>query len=186
MEIDLLEIEGPRVIKGIRHLDHRGYFSEMYETKRFIEAGLPSFVQDNLSKSKANVFRGLHWQAPPFEQGKLVTCLNGSIIDFIVDIRLGSPTFLRALAIPLDSTQLKSLWVPPGFAHGFLSLENDTLVHYKVTNTWDGPSERSLSPNVLSAITEVNLRNVEISKKDLEASTTLPLGYEDFSFHKIC
>jgi dTDP-4-dehydrorhamnose 3,5-epimerase len=181
MEIELLGIEGPKVFKGVRHFDSRGYFSEIYETRRFMAAGLPKFVQDNLSKSKAGVFRGLHWQAPPFEQGKLVTCLNGSIIDFIVDIRLGSPTFLSALAVPLDASHLKSLWVPPGFAHGFLSLENETLVHYKVTNHWDGASERSLSPQILSGVSPVDLGTLEISQKDMEAPMLLPDDYRDFS-----
>lgn len=167
------EIEGPLLLEGTRHYDERGFFSETYQKENFDEIGLPEFVQDNLSVSKRGVFRGLHWQDDPFGQGKLVTCLAGSIIDFVVDVRRESPTFMEKLAVSLDSKELKSLWVPKGFAHGFLSMEDGTLITYKVSALWNKSSERSLSPRVLELENYVNPEILIISKKDAEAPLTI-------------
>lgn len=167
------EIEGPLLLQGTRHHDERGFFSETYQKENFREIGLPEFVQDNLSVSKRGVFRGLHWQDDPFGQGKLVTCLAGSIIDFVVDVRRGSPTFMQKLEVSLDSSELKSLWVPKGFAHGFLSLEDGTLITYKVSELWNRGSERSLSPRVLELENYIDPELLIVSKKDAEAPLTI-------------
>ena len=172
--VEKFSIDGPILINGVRHQDERGYFSQIYQSNDFSELGLPIFVQDNLSKSSKGVFRGLHWQEAPYAQGKLVTCINGSIIDFIVDIRENSPTFMEHLAIPLGAETLASLWVPPGFAHGFLSLEDNTLVNYKVDNFWNRESERSLNPQFLDGDSKFQVIESKIlSEKDAGAPMDL-------------
>ena len=136
MEFIPTEIKDVVVVRGKRFPDDRGFFSEMYKEKLFVENGIPAFVQDNMSESKKGVIRGLHWQAEPFGQGKLVTCLSGSIIDVAVDVRPDSETYGKHVAVKLESTEPVSLWVPVGFAHGFQSLADNTRVFYKVTNFW--------------------------------------------------
>ncbi|WP_113636533.1 dTDP-4-dehydrorhamnose 3,5-epimerase [Nubsella zeaxanthinifaciens] len=133
---DLLIFE-PKVWK-----DSRGYFYESFSQKAFDEAGIAvSFVQDNQSFSQKGALRGLHAQAEPFAQGKLVRVIQGKVIDFAVDIRKNSPTFGQHFGIELSGDNHKQLWVPPGFLHGFLTLENDTIFTYKVTNYYDKASE---------------------------------------------
>ena len=170
IEYSSQQIDGPKLILGVRHFDNRGFFSETYQLQRFTEHGLPVFVQDNLSSSSKGVFRGLHWQSAPFPQGKLVTCLAGEIIDFFVDIRPESPTFGQHGSVRLSSEALASLWIPNGFAHGFLSLANDTLVSYKVSGFWNPESERSLNPMYLAGDKNFDLLTEKImSNKDLAA-----------------
>jgi dTDP-4-dehydrorhamnose 3,5-epimerase len=133
-----------KIIRGNRFHDERGFFTETYKQSEYLSAGLPKFVQDNLSESSRGVIRGLHWQASPHGQGKLVTCITGKILDVAVDIRLESASFGEYAAVELSSAEPISLWIPEGFAHGFQALENDTKVSYKVTNYWNKDSERSL------------------------------------------
>jgi dTDP-4-dehydrorhamnose 3,5-epimerase len=166
MEIQRFNIEGPMIIRGNRFHDERGFFSETYNERVFADLGLPSFVQDNLSSSKRGVFRGMHWQKPPYAQGKLVTCLSGSIVDFVLDIRRSSPTFGEHLAIPISGEELESVWVPEGFAHGFLSTQDNTIVSYKVTDFWSRESERSLSP---ASLIDIKAAVRYLSPKDAEA-----------------
>ena len=167
--VEPTEIQGVKVIRGKRFLDERGFFSETYKEVEYLEAGIPKFVQDNLSISSKGVIRGLHWQEEPFAQGKLVTCLSGRILDVAVDIRKTSPTFGRHISIILDSNESMSLWVPTGFAHGFQALEDETRVSYKVTNYWHQASERSLFyGDEELAINWINLKPI-VSEKDLLA-----------------
>jgi len=185
LNVTKFEIDGPMVIHGVRHADDRGFFSETYQQERYDELGLPHFVQENLSKSSRGVLRGLHWQAPDMAQGKLVTCLRGSIVDFVVDIRVGSPTFMEFLSIPISDDALDSIWVPEGFAHGFLALEDNTLVQYKVNRFWSAAHERALNTSwVLDRVGSEALGGFEgefvISGKDAAAAATLPEGYSDF------
>jgi len=125
--------------------DHRGIFFEMMRTS-WIEQyiGKVSFVQDNISISRKNVVRGLHFQEPPHEQGKLITCLSGKIIDVAVDLRKKSPYYGKFLMIEMSSEVPSCLWIPPGFAHGFLALEDNTIVHYKCTAYYNKESERCI------------------------------------------
>jgi dTDP-4-dehydrorhamnose 3,5-epimerase len=139
------EIPDIKIIIGKRFYDSRGFFTETYKEEDFVSAGIPKFVQDNLSESKKGVIRGLHWQESPFGQGKLVSCLQGSIIDIAVDIRKDSPTFGHYVRIPLTSSEAKAIWIPEGFAHGFQALQNHTRVHYKTTHAWHRESEKSLN-----------------------------------------
>jgi dTDP-4-dehydrorhamnose 3,5-epimerase len=131
--------------------DERGWFSESWNEARFNAAltamGQPlprRFVQDNHSCSQAGVLRGLHYQLPPHAQGKLVRVVKGSAFDVAVDIRRGSPTFGRWAGVLLDAHNQRQLWIPEGFAHGFLALEDDTHFLYKTTDVYAKDCERSL------------------------------------------
>lgn len=123
------------VLEPARFKDNRGEFLEVFNAEDF-EAVLgltPAFVQDNVSVSRKNTVRGLHWQAAPHGQGKLVTCATGTVFDVIVDIRPGSPAFLTARTVVLSGENRRVLWIPAGYAHGFAALEDNTTVFYKVT-----------------------------------------------------
>jgi dTDP-4-dehydrorhamnose 3,5-epimerase len=158
-----------KIIRTTRFHDERGFFTETYKESEYLEVGIPRFVQDNLSESSKGVIRGLHWQESPYSQGKLVSCLKGSILDVAVDIRRGSSSFGKHVAIELNSDEEISLWVPEGFAHGFQSLTDGARVHYKVTNYWKKESERSINP--LQSSLDIGWRKIPpiISTKDLEA-----------------
>lgn len=121
----------PKVIQ-----DHRGYFSEVYRKDALEKCGVDvNFVQDNQSLSRyANVVRGLHFQTPPCAQDKLIRTLRGRILDVAVDIRRNSPTFGRHFAIELSAKNMKQLFIPKGFAHGFVTLENEVEVSYKTSS----------------------------------------------------
>ena len=123
MEIVETKIKGLVIIKPRVFADERGYFFESYNENIFRQNGITeSFVQDNQSLSHAGVLRGLHFQAPPFAQGKLVRVLDGSVLDVAVDIRKNSATYGQHYAIELSAKNKTMLWIPPGFAHGFLTL----------------------------------------------------------------
>lgn len=139
-------LPGVLLLKVSRFNDSRGFFSEIYKTPDFESFGIPPFVQDNLSESSLGVIRGLHWQEPPFGQGKLVTCVKGRILDVAVDIDTKSQTFGEHVAFELSESNGCMLWIPEGFAHGFQSLEDNSRVLYKVTNGWNKESERSVNP----------------------------------------
>jgi dTDP-4-dehydrorhamnose 3,5-epimerase len=127
--------------------DPRGAFLESWNERDFASAGLEArFVQENVSVSARHVLRGLHYQKPHV-QGKLVRVLAGEIFDVVVDLRRGSASFGRSLHITLDARVQQSLWVPAGFAHGFLALADDTRVQYKVTDYWAPDTERTLAWN---------------------------------------
>lgn len=120
--------------------DNRGQFSEIYK-----KDGYPEFVQDNISASKKNVFRGLHFQLAPFPQGKLVTCYTGAVVDFVVDIRPNSPTFGKWDSFILIGAEKAQVWIPSGFAHGFYSYaEESIIIAYKLTNEYHKDLERTL------------------------------------------
>ncbi|TZF85518.1 dTDP-4-dehydrorhamnose 3,5-epimerase (plasmid) [Pedobacter sp. BS3] len=133
---DLLLIE-PKIWR-----DERGYFYESYNNKVFAEAGIHAeFVQDNQSFSQRGTLRGLHAQADPFAQGKLVRVIQGKVLDIAVDIRKSSPTYGRHYSVELSGENFRMLWVPPGFLHGFVTLEDQTIFSYKVTNLYNKASE---------------------------------------------
>jgi dTDP-4-dehydrorhamnose 3,5-epimerase len=131
--------------------DDRGWFCESYNQARFDAAlaalGLPAprpFVQDNHSCSQAGVLRGLHYQLPPHAQGKLVRVVRGSAYDVAVDIRAGSPSFGQWVGMELSAANRRQMWVPEGFAHGFVALEDDTHFLYKTTDVYAKDCERSI------------------------------------------
>jgi dTDP-4-dehydrorhamnose 3,5-epimerase len=124
--------------------DDRGFFFESWNARSFAEAGIPAtFVQDNHSRSARGVLRGLHYQVVQ-PQGKLVRVVRGSVFDVAVDIRRSSPTFGRWVGVELSADNRRMLWVPPGFAHGFLSLEDGTEFLYKCTNFYAPDHERTI------------------------------------------
>ena len=136
MQIDTFDIAGPLLLAPARHGDARGFFSEVFRQDRFeAAAGAVGFVQDNHSRSqKRGVIRGLHYQAPPFAQGKLVRVTRGAVYDVAVDARRGSPSYGRHVGVELSEANWRQLWVPPGFLHGFCTLTDDVEFLYKVTS----------------------------------------------------
>ena len=126
--------------------DSRGYFFESYNLKKFNDlVGKDiNFVQDNESQSKKSVIRGIHYQKNPYEQGKLVRVLSGSIFDVAVDLRKNSKTFKKHIGVVLSETNKRMLWIPRGFGHGFQALENNTKVIYKTDNCYNKDSELTI------------------------------------------
>lgn len=127
------------------HRDERGFFLETFREEEFRDAGLPTrFEQDNHSRSSRGTVRGLHFQSPPHEQGKLVRVAHGAVMDVTVDIRRGSPWYGQHVAVELSEENHRTLWVPPGFAHGFCALEDGTDLLYKVTRPYAPAAEGGL------------------------------------------
>ena len=121
--------------------DERGYFFESFSQKEFGKISDLTFVQDNQSLSNKGVLRGLHFQAPPFAQGKLVRVVTGSVLDVVVDIRKNSSTYGEMFSIELNADNKTMFWIPPGFAHGFSTLADNTIFQYKCTNLYNKESE---------------------------------------------
>lgn len=139
------EINGLKVITPKVFHDERGYFLETFKASSFKEVGITEdFKQDNESCSQKNVLRGLHFQKAPFAQGKLVRVIQGAVLDVAVDIRKESPTYGQYQSIVLSAENKKMFWIPAGFAHGFLSLEDNTIFSYKCTNVYDKASEGAI------------------------------------------
>ena len=144
MKVIPTALPGVLIIEMRAFGDDRGFFLESYNQARFAEHGIPeNFVQDNHSRSAKNVMRGLHFQEPN-PQGKLMRVVRGAVFDVAVDVRRGSPTFAKWTGAELSEENKRMLWVPPGFAHGFWSLRDDTDLLYKCTALYDPPSERSI------------------------------------------
>lgn len=145
MEITTTPLEGAVLIKPAIFTDSRGYFMESYNKKVLEEHGLPAdFVQDNQSLSQKNALRGLHFQAPPHGQVKLVRVIRGAVLDVIVDIRKSSATYGKHFSAVLSEENQLQLLIPEGFAHGFLVLESDTLFSYKCSRYYNKDSEGGL------------------------------------------
>ena len=151
MKITRTAIPDVLVIEPTVFSDDRGWFMESFNEERFSaelkSLGLPvprPFVQDNHSCSKKGVLRGLHYQLEPFAQGKLVSVTQGAAFDVAVDIRPGSPSLGQSFGVELTAVNKKMLWIPAGFAHGFLALEDNTQFCYKTTNYYNKDSERSV------------------------------------------
>jgi dTDP-4-dehydrorhamnose 3,5-epimerase len=136
MLIERSEIPGILLLKPVKHGDDRGFLSEVFRADALAGHGIEAaFVQDNHVRSpQKGVLRGLHYQAPPRAQGKLVRCTRGAILDVAVDIRVNSPSYGRHVAVELSAANWHQMWIPAGFAHGFVTLENDCEVIYKVTD----------------------------------------------------
>ncbi len=146
MQVTQLEIEGLLVLEPRVFTDDRGMFFESFNEATFREAtGFTGrFVQDNHSISHKGVLRGLHYQVAPHAQGKLVRVVAGAAFDVAVDIRAGSPTFGKWAGVQLTATNRKQFWIPEGFAHGFLALQDGTEFLYKTTAFWHAESERTI------------------------------------------
>ncbi len=164
------EIDGILEVTATVHADNRGFFSEIYNQDVWQEAGFrETFVQDNLSLSGKGVLRGMHYQIEPDGMGKLVRTLNGSVYDVAVDLRRGSPTFGKWLGRELSAANGLALWIPSGFAHGFVSLEDNSLVYYKCTQTHRPEAERTLAFNDPEVGILWPIAPTVVSRKDREA-----------------
>ncbi len=141
-----LALDGVVLVSADRFGDDRGFFSETYNQRVWRENGISAdFVQDNHSVSKqTGTLRGLHFQTPPFAQAKLVRVTRGSVFDVAVDIRHGSPTYAQSVGVTLSATNWNQLYVPAGFAHGFVTLEDDTEFLYKVSSPYSKDNDRSI------------------------------------------
>ena len=138
-------VQGPLLLTPRVFGDERGFFFESWNQQAFnAAAGDTAFVQDNHSRSSRGVLRGLHYQLPPHPQGKLVRCVLGEIFDVAVDIRRSSPTFGQWVGAVLSADNKQQLWVPAGFAHGFLTLSEQAEVLYKTTDFWSRECERAI------------------------------------------
>ena len=161
------EIEGLLILEPAVFGDERGYFLESYSEQAFKEIGLDMhFVQDNLSFSRKGILRGLHFQAPPFDQGKLVSVVHGHVLDVAVDIRKGSPTYGKHVMVHLSEENHKIFYIPPGFAHGFLVISETCYFSYKCTNTYNRASEGGLMWNDAALKIDWQASAPIISEKD--------------------
>jgi len=160
-------IEGLLTVEPDVFSDSRGSFFESFTAREFAKhaVDLP-FVQDNQSHSSKNVLRGLHFQRPPYEQGKLVRVVKGAVWDVAVDIRPGSDTFGTYFADELSAANRRMLWIPPGFAHGFLTLEDDTVFIYKCTGYYNKESESGIRYDDPALRIPWNVDNPLVSDKD--------------------
>ncbi len=168
MTVTPTPLSGALVIHPQVYHDTRGYFYELFNKNKFAEHALPAeFVQDNFSKSQKNTLRGLHFQNPPYTQGKLVFAVTGKVLDVIVDIRKNSPTYGKNFTVELSEENKTMLWIPPGFAHGFLTLEDNTIFSYKCTNVYHQPSESGIRWNDPFLGISWKIKNPILSEKDL-------------------
>jgi dTDP-4-dehydrorhamnose 3,5-epimerase len=170
MNFKRLDIDGPVLIEPNRIGDSRGWFSETFRDDRFSESlGKQTFVQHNQSMSAAKgTVRGLHFQLAPAGQGKLVRCLKGAILDVAVDIRRSSPTFGQHVSTELSADNGRQLWVPVGFAHGFVTLVDDTEIFYLVTAYYSPAHDRGLLWNdpALGINWGIDETSAQLSDKD--------------------
>jgi dTDP-4-dehydrorhamnose 3,5-epimerase len=170
MQVIATEIADIKLLKPVRHIDARGFFSEVYNENVLQQHAINiHFVQDNHSLSgNKGVVRGLHFQIPPFDQAKLVRVTAGSIFDVAVDIRWGSPSFGRHVAAVLSASDWNQLLIPTGFAHGYCTLEPDTEVLYKVSNQYSAEHDRGLlwSDPALGIAWPVSAEDAVVSEKD--------------------
>lgn len=175
MKIIKTDIEGVFIIEPHLFEDERGYFCESFNEEHFRKlTGINThFVQDNESCSTAGVVRGLHFQLPPSAQSKIVRCSQGEIMDVAVDIRRGSPTFLKSVSVILSGENHRQLFIPRGFAHGFVVRRGDALVHYKCDNLYAPATERAILWNdpQLNIDWGISAEQAILSKKDLNSST---------------
>ena len=165
-------LNGLKLIKPDVKKDSRGFFVESWNKKSIIESGLGNidFVQDNHSLSSKGVFRGFHYQLPPHQQLKLVRCIAGEIFDIVIDIRRSSESFKEWVGVSLTAENFHQLWIPPGFAHGFLTISDHAELLYKVTDFWDKESERTICWKDPSLSIEFPfLGSFQLSEKDEKA-----------------
>ena len=170
MNITKTDIQGLIIIEPQIFKDSRGCFFESWNAKKFKQLGISEdFVQDNQSVSSKGVLRGLHFQNPPYAQAKLVRVIEGSVLDVAVDLRKNSPTYGKHFSVILSEQNNKSFFIPKGFAHGFLSLEDNSVFNYKCSDYYNKESEGSLLWNDGDLKIDWQIDNPLISEKDLQA-----------------
>lgn len=167
MKITQTELPGLLLIEPDVFRDERGYFCETYNEAKLSQLGFTqNFVQDNESKSSKGVLRGIHFQKPPFAQAKLVRVVSGSVIDFAVDLRKGSPTYGKYKAVKLDAEKKNMLYLPEGFGHAFVSLEDNTIFSYKCSNLYNKESESGILFSDPDLAIDWQIENPILSDKD--------------------
>ena len=171
-KVTKLEIPGVLLIEHTTYFDERGWFKELWNEEAFRELGINTrFIQANVSRSKYGTLRGLHFQKPPFEQAKFVHCISGEIFDVAVDIRKNSPTFGKYVSVILSGENHKSIFIPRGFAHGFLVIsKEDAIVEYLVDNKYSKESESGIRWDDPKINIKWPFKPLIVSKKD----STLP------------
>lgn len=182
MEVIKTEIEGVVIIEPRIFKDDRGYFYESFSQREFEEKVCrTTFVQDNQSKSSYGVVRGLHFQKPPYSQSKLVRCIKGAVLDVAVDIRKGSPTFGKYVAVELTEDNHRQFFVPRGFAHGFAVLSEEAVFQYKCDNFYNKESEGAVAWDdpELAIDWRIPVEKVLLSEKDKLSKT---IAEADFLF----
>lgn len=180
IDIQHTELEGVLEICPKIFSDARGFFTETYNRDTWVAKGfIEEFVQDNLSLSKKGTLRGMHYQINPRGMGKLVRAVQGAVYDVAVDLRKDSPTFGKWLGRELSSENHLMLWVPVGFAHGFVALEDNTLVYYKCTGTHSPEHERAVAYNDPEIGIQWPIEPTIVTDKDAQAPT---LSDADFNF----
>ena len=170
MEVIKTAIEGLLVIEPKVFRDSRGYFFESFSQREFEEKiGKINFVQDNESMSSYGVMRGLHFQRPPFTQSKLVRCVKGRVLDVAVDIRKGSPTYGKHVAVELSEDNHRQFFIPRGFAHGFAVLSETAVFQYKCDNFYSPEADCGISimDKTLGIDWQIPLENAILSEKDV-------------------
>ena len=168
MEVIKGDLDGLLIFQPRVFTDNRGYFFESFNQEKFNQlTGLDiHFCQDNESLSNKYVLRGLHFQKPPFAQGKLVRVISGKVLDVAVDIRKSSATYGKYQLVELSAENKKIFWIPPGFAHGFLVLEENTVFSYKCSNYYSPESEGTIKWNDKDLNIEWPISNPNVSEKD--------------------
>lgn len=169
-------IKDVKIIEPQVYSDERGFFMESWNQEKFeklVTGKQVRFVQDNHSRSSKGVLRGLHYQLSPYEQGKLVRCVTGKVFDVAVDIRKNSPTFGQWVGVVLSAENKRQLWIPEGFAHGFVTLSNSADLLYKATNYYHRDSEGSISWNDPDINIKWPMDGVLLSEKDLDSQSFL-------------
>lgn len=180
MEVIKTEIEGVVIIEPRIFKDERGYFYESFSQREFEEKVCrTTFVQDNQSKSSYGVVRGLHFQKPPYSQSKLVRCIKGAVLDVAVDIRKGSPTFGKYVAVELTEDNHRQFFIPRGFAHGFAVLSEEAVFQYKCDNYYNKESEGAIAWNdeQIAVDWRLPLDKVILSEKDKLSKPLSEAGY---------
>ena len=180
MEVIKTEIEGVVIIEPRIFKDDRGYFYESFSQREFEEKVCrTTFVQDNQSKSSYGVVRGLHFQKPPYSQSKLVRCIKGAVLDVAVDIRKGSPTFGKYVAVELTEDNHRQFFIPRGFAHGFAVLSEEAVFQYKCDNYYNKESEGAIAWNdgQIAVDWKLPLDKVILSEKDKLSKPLSEAGY---------
>ena len=171
MEIIKTDIKGLLIIKPKVFGDERGYFFESFNEINYQKAGINfCFVQDNISKSKKNTVRGLHYQVGDYAQGKLCKVIYGKVLDVAVDIRFGSPTFGKYFSSELSEENHAQLWIPPGFAHGFSVLSDEAIFSYKCTKLYSKADERAILFSDPDLNIDWKVNNPIVSEKDFKAN----------------
>lgn len=175
MEVSEFDIKGPLLFTPKVFVDERGYFFESYNKQSYSAYISDDFVQDNESCSGENVLRGLHLQLSPYQQGKLVRVTRGEVFDVVVDIRLDSNTFGEHVSVVLSEENRAQLWVPPGFAHGFVSRVKHTVLQYKCTNVYHKESEQILTWNDPELKIDWGVTQPIVSEKDAQGLSLIEL-----------